>query len=85
MLVTRDHDSRTKHRPIEVVEVPLLPLEEVEAYIWGRVAELTRAQNLPDGQLPNCTDEDNWQGRRCQGYCEGAAWCHQLNPHLGEE
>lgn len=84
VLVTRDHDSRTKHRPIEVVEVPLLPAAEVEAYIWGRVAELTRAQNLPDSQLPNCTDEDNWQGRRCAGYCEGAAFCHQFRPELSE-
>lgn len=85
VLVTRDHDSRTKHRPIEVVEVPLVSAAEVEAYIAGRVAELTASLDVPDGALPNCSDEDNWQGRRCAGYCEGAAWCHQLNPHLGEE
>lgn len=82
--VTRDHDSRTKHKPIETIQVPLLPLEEVEAYIKHRVAELTAYQDVWDGGLPLCTDEETWQGRRCAGYCEGAAFCFQYRPELAE-
>lgn len=85
VLVTRDHDSRTKHRPVETVMVPLLPLEEVEAYIRGRVAELKSNLDAPDHALTPCTDEDMWGGRRCAGYCEGAAFCHQYRPELGED
>jgi len=82
--VTRDHTSRTKHRPIEVINVPLLPLDKVEAYVRERVALLESASTLPDGLLYECSDEETWQGRRCEGYCEGAAFCHQYRPELSE-
>src|SRR5690242_17273783 len=49
--VTRDHGSRTRHRPIEVIDVPLLPLHEVESYVLARAAELVHALDVPDGEL----------------------------------
>ena len=82
--VTRDHDGRTRHAPIEVIPVPLLPAAEVEAFVRGRVKELVSNMSVLDVDLPACTEEQTWQGRRCAGYCEIAAWCHQLNPHLSE-
>ena len=82
--VCRDHGSRTKCRPIEVIDVPLLPSHVVEGYIRSRVEELKAHLEVPDGALPNCTDEETWQGRRCAGYCEGAAFCHQYRPELSE-
>lgn len=80
--VTRDHDARTRHRPIEVIEVPLLPAAEVEAYVHERVQDLVSNMNTLDVDLPACTDEETWQGRRCASYCEIAAFCHQNRPEL---
>lgn len=34
------------------------------------------------GRLPECTDEERWQGRRCEKYCGAYPWCSQANPNL---
>jgi len=48
--------------PIQVVELPLWPLEKTEAYVKERIALHQSAKFLQDmeDELPLCTDEDRW-------------------------
>ena len=33
-------------------------------------------------KLPDCSDDERWQGRRCEKYCGAYPWCSQANPNL---
>ena len=48
--------------PIQVVDLPLWPLEKTEAYVRERIALHQSAKFLADmdEELPLCTDEDRW-------------------------
>jgi len=48
---------------LRAMEYPVLMLsiEKVEAWIRAKLAELTRCWNLPEDQLPRCTDKELWR------------------------
>lgn len=57
-----------------MLELPIVDDDEVEDYFRSKSeALLTCLQNhtLP----PMCNDLENWNGRRCRGYCDVAEWC----------
>jgi len=43
-----------------------------------------RMEAVRDATPAMCTEEENWRGRRCQGYCPVATFCKTIgdNPHL---
>jgi hypothetical protein len=44
----------------ESKELPLMTLEETEAWIRNKISLLLMYQDLPEHELPRCTDEDLW-------------------------
>jgi hypothetical protein len=46
---------------VQIVRVPLWPMEQTEAWITERVRLHQEAEKLPDSQLPACSPEDRWQ------------------------
>lgn len=42
-------------------DIPLLPLDETEQYVAGKLAEIQRYWNAPEEQMPECSDEDLWR------------------------
>jgi len=42
-------------------KIPLLSIEDTEAFIRQRLAEFSRAIALPNEELPLCTDEELWR------------------------
>jgi hypothetical protein len=62
---------------VYVRELPLWPQASAEAYIRERLAYHLAAELAADGRLPPCTDEETWQGRRCERWCEVAGLCWQ--------
>jgi hypothetical protein len=83
--IARDYNTRT-HSPhfsvVERIPIPLLPLDQIEAYIRERVTLHKAAALCEDADLPSCSDAETWQGRRCANYCSAAPYCHQANPSL---
>lgn len=47
--------SRVRHKDIQ-----LLTLEDTEAWIKNKLALIEKNQNVPESQLPECTDEELW-------------------------
>lgn len=43
------------------VKFPLKSLPETEAFAQRRLGELIRCMNLPDEEIPHCTDEELWR------------------------
>lgn len=74
-------DGRTytaKNRGIEkngeLIPVRFLPDAEVKQYLQTKRDALLRA--LATGEMPPaCTDEECWDGRKCNGYCRVAQFC----------
>ena len=60
-----------------LAELPLWPQEVAESYIQGRLRLHVAAELATDSQLPECTDEETWHGRRCERWCEVADLCCQ--------
>ncbi len=54
-------------------DLRLWPAKEAKDYIKERIS----IHQLADKEMPLCTSEDVWGGRRCQSYCEVAAHCSQ--------
>lgn len=84
VLLLRDHTAKSEAeglKPVEVIDIPVQPLEEVGAWVEGRVKEFQDALKLEDWQLPDCTSLERWGGRRCEKYCDvgKAGKCIQLN------
>lgn len=66
--------------PKVLVQVaPLLSVAEDTTFVEGRVREHQMARA---GNLPNCTTEETWEGRRCAQYCAASLFCDQFNPEL---
>ncbi len=56
--------TRTEGYPQQRVQqhlVELLPLDATERYIEGKLSELTRCWDLPESELPECTDKELWR------------------------
>lgn len=48
--------SRVQHK-----DIPLLSLEETEAWIVWKLTQVTKHWSLPEAQVPECTDEELWR------------------------
>ena len=46
---------------IAVMDLTLIPLQEIERWIAGRLRELERIEDLPEKELPLCTDVELWR------------------------
>jgi hypothetical protein len=62
-------------------ELPVWPHEYAEAYVRERLILHLAAESAPDAQLPECTADETWNGRRCEHWCEVAHLCHQRRQH----
>jgi hypothetical protein len=78
--------SRGLHKQTYTIRVPVANDEKVWAYINKRSQALCDAMAGTDVP-PLCSNEENWDGRKCQGYCPVAKHCQALgdNPFLGTE
>ncbi len=89
VLLLRDHTAKSEVeglKPVEVIDIPVMPLEEVGAWVEARVREFQQALELEDWQLPDCDDQEKWFGRRCQKYCDVSQHCLQnLNSKFEKE
>ena len=47
--------------PFVSISAPVWTMEQVEAYIKGRVEAFRAATGLPDDKLPECTPEETWE------------------------
>lgn len=68
-------------RPVPSSPVLVIPQKmwsplETEAFIAGR---LEAHEQALQGELPLCTEEETWKGRRCAEYCSVAPFCTQFN------
>jgi hypothetical protein len=63
--------------PIYLRELPLWTFAESNRYIRERLNLHVAAEFLPDAELPQCTSEETWDGRRCQHWCEVSHLCYQ--------
>jgi len=48
--------------------IPLLSLAETENWITAKIRELENSADLPEHQLPRCTDKDLWRGETVWKY-----------------
>jgi hypothetical protein len=48
-------------RRVQSKIIPLLSLEETEQWIRSRIALIKKYQNVPEQNIPECTDEDLWR------------------------
>ena len=69
-------DTRYPNIPLIVVNVPLWSLEKQEKFIRDRLNNHMLSANLDDGDIPECSEEDRWQDRRCKDYCIVKRFCH---------
>lgn len=53
--------------------IPMHPREHTQSYIRRRIKEHREAEI----NLPLCTSEENWKGKRCNGYCQVSKFCSQ--------
>lgn len=42
-------------------DIPLMSLEETEAWVIAKLKEFKKCRNLPEEKLPDCTDEELWR------------------------
>ena len=78
--IVRDFTERVEKegiKPVEIITIPVHPLDQTEIWMRGRVLEFRNALELSDGELPHCSEEDTWQERRCRRYCAASGHCVQ--------
>lgn len=61
---------------VQVWEVPLWSPQQQEAFMKERVMLHQHARL----ELPHCTPEETWKGKRCERYCRAAPWCFAIDP-----
>lgn len=67
-------ESRGLFLPIYMIHVPLLRDNEVENYFDAKAGSLL--YHLENKTLPTmCSFSENWEGRRCAGFCDVWPWC----------
>lgn len=54
-------DPKYPAYPIMSHKIPLLPVDETEHFIRGRLQEFERCQALPEAEIPYCTPTELWQ------------------------
>lgn len=60
-------------REVASVSIPIWPRKKTQEYIVERIRDHLNARKV----LPECSREERWQGRRCEGYCNVSSWCVQ--------
>ena len=65
--------------PFGTIELELMPLKETKDFIMEKTLEFKKYWDLPDSELPRCSDVDNWGGRLCGSYCGYSHVCQQMN------
>ncbi|RUX60205.1 hypothetical protein EN989_11230 [Mesorhizobium sp. M7A.F.Ca.CA.002.12.1.1] len=64
---SRGDDGYPKTKTLEYpVEMP--SIADTEEYIRGKIRELIRYGNVPDEQIPHCTDKELWKGETVYKY-----------------
>lgn len=53
-------DPAYPQKRVEHKEFTLMSLEETEAWVSARLAQIAKAWNAPEHTLPDCTDEELW-------------------------
>lgn len=46
---------------VEHKDLPLLSITDTELFVKAKLHDLRKAMNLPENQIPECTDEDLWR------------------------
>lgn len=69
-----DKDRRYPQTPICIMPIRVLPAEQVDVFVLNSIESHLAAEN---GDLPRCTEEETWQGRRCRDYCSVKKFCDQ--------
>ncbi len=66
------------------IQIPPMDDAVVQRYFERKQAALLGALDSGDAPPP-CSEDESWQGRKCQRYCPVAEHCAKLgdNPHLG--
>lgn len=54
-------DPKYPQRPVEQKLIPLLPIEETEAFIRNKLTQIQKYQNSPEELLPLCNDKELWR------------------------
>jgi hypothetical protein len=54
-------DPAYPQRPVEQKLIPLLPLDDTEQYIRGKLRQFALHRNAPEPDLPHCTDKELWR------------------------
>jgi hypothetical protein len=80
MPVIRDWNFRDSFKngypkaPALVVDIPLWEEEKAVPFFRERISLHMAAER----GLPDCTDEETWQGRRCERFCSVSQFCVQF-------
>lgn len=75
--------SRDPNYPTKIAshKIPMAPREHTQTYIKKRI----KAHREAEVTLPDCTVEEHWHWRRCQGYCQVSKYCTQFQQHQKKE
>jgi hypothetical protein len=66
-------NSRGITKPIYMIDIPIIPNYEVEAFFKPRAELLLSAVRTGDAVV--CTNEERWYGKKCAEYCDVAEFC----------
>lgn len=54
-------DKNYPQRPVEPLQIPLLSLEDTEDFVVDRLRQYKAMKDLPEEELPMCSDKDLWR------------------------
>lgn len=74
----------TSKFPFGVMTLDLMSLKDTRDFIMERTLEFKKYWDLPDNELPRCTELENWNGRLCGSYCGYSHVCNQINCFVNE-
>ncbi len=80
-----EDDSQNEWYPpnqVIVFDLPIWSHDEAESYIRQRLELHLAAEREADENLPECTPQETWNGKRCEHWCEVAALCQQRRRSL---
>lgn len=64
--------------PVVIQPIPMWSADEIEVFMKDRIRSHTKAIE----ELPQCSKEDLWGGKRCQSYCSVSSFCSQYNKKI---
>lgn len=74
-----EKDRNYPNTQIAKMVIPIWPKAQTEEYITERI----RAHLSADADLPFCTQDEHWRGRRCTRYCSVVKFCSQYQNSNG--